>query len=141
MLRAARLAALPLMLLAAACAADAPPGPARPEDGAALAERAAVLGSFMRAALVCGLPVSATAQDRAAAIETAALDMHQRRGGTPARDAFLKALQPPRFDPRRAGRDRAAWCAERRPDVARVAAWLDSAEGKEFAERAEAAQR
>jgi hypothetical protein len=118
----------------------APPG--QEEDGAAFAERAAVIASFMRAAIACGQPpVSATAQDRAATIETAVLDLQQRTGGTAARDAFLHAVAPPAFDPRQRGRDRAAWCAERQPDVARVAAWLDGPDGAAFARRADPALR
>jgi len=137
-MHAPRLASL---LLLAACAMDGLAPAPSPEDGQVLVERAAVLGGFMRAALACDLPVSTAAQDRAAMIETAALRRQQRRGGTAARDAFLLAMQPPAFDPRQRGRDRGAWCARQRPDVERIAAWLDSAEGEEFARRAEAAWR
>jgi hypothetical protein len=135
-----RAAALAPLLLAACTAGPAPPPAASPpQPDAPLAERAAILGGFLRAALLCGQPVSTTAQDRAAAIEAAALNLRQRQGGTAARDAFLRALQPPAFDPRRQGRDRDAWCARQRPDIRRVAAWLDSEEGAAFA--AEAARR
>ncbi len=129
--------------LAAACAAPhpmaAPPG--RADAARLLSERAAVLGGFVRGAMACGMPVSATAQDRAAAIETAALDLHQREGGRAARDAVLQAMQPPAFDPRQRGRDRDAWCVRRREDARRVAAWLESEEGAAFAREAEAASR
>jgi hypothetical protein len=135
-------AVLLVAALMAGCATEGtgrPPGAAA--DAAALSERAAVLGSHMRAAVACGQPVSATAQDRAAMIETAVLDLHQRLGGAEARDGFLTGLAPPAFDPRQRGRDKAAWCAAHREDVQRVSAWLDGPEGAAFARQAEATLR
>jgi hypothetical protein len=134
-------AAALLLSLLAACAAEAPaPASQPPADGLqAVAGRAPLLGGLMRAALACGLSVSMPAQDRAAAIEAAALAYHQREGGPPARDAYLRSLQPPAFDPRLGGRDRGAWCARQGTDMARVLAWLEGAEGADYAARAEAA--
>lgn len=139
-MRAARLCAL-LPLLGACAMQPAPTGtlPARAEEP--VTERAAIIGGHMRAALACDIPVPAGAQDRAALIEATALDRLQRSGGAAARDAFLHAMQPPRFDPRRQGRDRRAWCARQRPDIRRVAAWLGSEEGAAFVRRAEEARR
>jgi hypothetical protein len=139
----APLAAAALLALSlAACAAEEAAG-ARASAGEGpppgLLPRATLLGVHTRAALACGVPLSPAAQDRAAAIEAAALRIHQRQGGAAARDAYLVTLAPPAFDARQAGRDRAAWCAARQPDVERVGAWLDSAEGATFAERAAAA--
>ena len=127
-----------VLMLLGACAAE--PGDRPDENGMrpAVMARATLLGVHVRAALACGVPLSAAAQDRAAAIESAALRMQERQGGRAARDAYLHALAPPAFDPRRHGRDRAAWCAERGADIQRVGAWLDSAEGAAFAQRAEA---
>ncbi len=111
--------------------------PGAPPGTEALSERAVVLGSHMRAAITCGQAVSATAQDRAAMIETAVLDLHQRLGGATSRDAYLVLLSPPPFDARQRGRDRLAWCAGHRPDIERVARWLEGPEGAAFATQAE----
>jgi hypothetical protein len=140
----AALAATALLLAAAtACGPDGTArSPGAPTGADALSERAAVLGSHMRAAIACGQPVSATAQDRAAAIEAAALDLRQRLGGAASRDAYLLALSPPGSDRgRQPARDRAAWCAARKPDIERVAQWLDGPEGAAFAAQAEAILR
>jgi len=123
-------------LAVAACTAEAPPAVPGPEPTTPLASRAAVIGQHMRAALACGIVLPRAAQDRAAAIETAALDQHHRQGGPAARDAFLAALAPPDFaGDAGAARQRAAWCARERPDVERVSRWLQSPEGTDFAAR------
>jgi hypothetical protein len=111
----------------------------RKRDSSAVAARAQLLGAHVRAALACGVPLSQPAQDRAAAIEAAALDYHQRQGGAEARDELLRSIAPPAFDPRQQGRDRATWCAARRADIQRVGRWLDSDEGAAFAAQAAAA--
>lgn len=133
-LRAASL--LAALAALGACAAEAALPAAEDASLPAIEARASLVGQHVRAALACGLPLSTPAQDRAAAIEAAALRIHQARGGAPARDAWLAGLAPPAFDPRRQGRDRAAWCAARRPDIERVGRWLDGPEGAAFAGRA-----
>lgn len=123
-------------LLLAACAPEAPPPPESPRAGRDLSDRARVIGQHMRAALACGVVVPATAQDRAATIESAALDWQQAHGGEAARDAWLQAIDPPSMTPRR----QQSWCAAQRPDVERVVRWLDGPEGAAFAVRAAAVQ-
>ena len=98
-----------------------------------------VPGSGLDQAGSAAVPMAS--QDRAAAIEAAALAHAQRQGRTPARDAYLRALAAPVFDPRRAGRDHAAWCTARRPDIDRVVHWLDSAPGAAFAAHAAGASQ
>ena len=66
------------------------------------------------------------------------LDMVQQAGGQAAAESYLRSLQPPGFDPRRRGRDRAAWCAGERPGLARTEAFLAGPEGAALVERAEA---
>jgi len=122
-------------LAAASCTAAAPPPLPDAEATSPLASRAAVIGQHVRAALACGIPVPRTAQDRAAAIEAATLEQHHRQGGPAARDAYLVALAPPAFEGDAAARQRAAWCARARPDIARITRWLDGAEGAAFVER------
>jgi hypothetical protein len=124
---------LPILLLLGACAAD-PAKPPAPLTLAEIGQRATPLGQQMRAAQSCGLDLPASAQDRAARIEATAIALQQMQGGVPARDAFLHSLEPPRQRPR----DRAAWCQEQMPAIARSTQWLDSAEGEAFAQRAEA---
>jgi hypothetical protein len=124
-----------LGLSLAACV-PAPPAAVPPEAMPGLAQRAPLLGTHMRAAMACHLPVSREAQDRAAAIEAAAIAHHHRQGGDAMRDAYLAQLMPPRFETGRQGRDRQGWCTARRADIVRVARWLDSAEGAAFAELA-----
>ena len=123
---------LPILLLLGACATE--PTPPAPLTLPELTTRATPLGQQMRAAQSCGIDLPASAQDRAARIEATAIALNQLQGGVPARDAFLKSLEPPRQRPR----DRAAWCKEQGPGIARSATWLDSTEGEAFAQRAEA---
>lgn len=129
---------LPLLLLLA-CTAD-PPAVAPAYDLAELASTAPEIGGLVRAAQLCGLALSQPAQERAARIEEAALEVQRHRGGTPARDALLQAMAPPRFEPRQRGRDRAAWCREKAPAVQRMDGMLNSTEGTALVQRAEAAQ-
>ena len=135
-----RLGFLSLLPLLVACAADPSPPAAPAVDQQELATRAPEIGGLVRAAQFCGVALSQPAQERAARIEEAALELHRHRGGTPARDAFLQGLAPPRFEPRQRGRDRAAWCAEKRPAVQQVDGLLNSAEGTALVQRAEAVQ-
>ncbi|TDH63963.1 hypothetical protein E2C06_03810 [Dankookia rubra] len=129
---------LPLLLLLA-CAGD--PQPAEPvPDLAELTSKAPEIGGLVRAAQLCGLVVSQPAQERAARIEEAALEVRRRDGGTQARDAFLRSLAPPHFDPKQRGRDRAAWCTEQGPAVRRMDGMLNSPEGTALVQRAEAAR-
>lgn len=124
-------------LLLVACAAEGPE--MRSPDGAlpAVAARATLVGSHMRAALACHLPVSTTAQDRAAIIEAAALRIQEHEGGAAGRDSYLASLAPPSVAAGREGRERSAWCAARRADIERVSRWLDSDDGAAFAARVE----
>lgn len=133
-------AILTLALGLLACTPSPPPVPGSGLDQAGSA-RAMLVGQHMRAALACSVAVPMASQDRAAAIEAAALAHAQRQGGTAARDAYLRALAAPVFDPRRAGRDHAAWCTARRPDIDRVVHWLDSAPGAAFAAHAAGASQ
>lgn len=130
---------LPLLLLLA-CAADPPPPAAPAHDLAELAGKAPEIGGLVRAAQLCGLALSRPAQERAARIEEAALEVQRHRGGTPARDALLHDMAPPRFEPRLRGRDRAAWCREKAPAVQRLDTMLNSPDGTGLVQRAEAAQ-
>ncbi len=129
-----------LLPLLVACAADPAPPATSAVDLQELATRAPEIGALVRAAQFCNVALSQPAQERAARIEEAALEVHKHRGGTPARDAFLQGLAPPRFEGRQHGRDRAAWCAEKRPAVQRMDGMLNSAEGTALVQRAEAAQ-
>jgi hypothetical protein len=130
---------LPLLLLLACTAA--PPSPVAPAlDQEDLAGRAREIGGLVRAAEPCGVALSQPARERAARIEEAALEVQRHRGGTQARDAFLRGMAPPSFEPRQRGRDRAAWCAERRPAVQRMDAMLNGPEGTHLVQQAEAAQ-
>ncbi len=99
---------------------------------------APVVGELVRAASVCGVPVSITAQDRAARIEAAALQIAARDGGMTARDTYLRSVQPPTFDPRRRGQDRAQYCGQKRLDVERMDGFLNGADGASLTQRAEA---
>lgn len=119
-------------ILLATCAPEAPPPADIPEAGRAISDRARVIAQHMRAALACGLSVPATAQDRAATIESAALTWQQRHGGEAARDAWLQAIDPPAMTPRR----QSGWCVAQRSDIERVVRWLDGAEAAAFAARA-----
>ena len=49
-------------------------------------------------------------------------------------------MAPPHFEPKQHGRDRAAWCTEKRPAVQRMDGMLNSTEGTALVQRAEAAQ-
>ena len=97
-------------------------------------------GGLVRAAQLCGLALSRPAQERGARIEEAALEVQRHRGGTPARDAFLRSMAPPHFEPKQREHDRAAWCAEKRPAMQRMDGMLNSTEGTELVQRAEAAE-
>ena len=99
---------------------------------------APVVGELVRAATVCGLPVSITGQDRAARIEAAALDLVVREGGVAARDNYLRGVQPPSFDARQRGRDRTAYCSQKRLDVERMDGFLNGPDGAALTQRAEA---
>ena len=123
---------LATLLLLGACAAE--PRPPAPLTLAQVTERATPLGQQMRAAQAGAIDLPASAQDRAARIEATAIALNQLQGGVAARDAFLRGLEPQRQRPR----DRAAWCREQTPAIARSAQWLGSAEGEAFAQRAEA---
>ncbi|MBV1798626.1 hypothetical protein [Siccirubricoccus sp. G192] len=126
------------MTLLAGCV-DAVP-PAQPPDAQEVLERARSIGEMVRAASICNAMLSMPAQDRAARIEAAAIELHNRRGGVAARDAFLHALRPPAFDPAQHGRDRAAWCNARRAEIARMDTVLAGPEGAALVQRAEMAQ-
>lgn len=131
---------LPLLTLLVACASE-PPAPVAPAyDLQELATKAPTIGATVRAAQLCVLPLSQPAQDRAARIEAAAIALHQQRGGTVARDAFLQGMAPPTFEGRQRLRDRHAWCAAQRPGVQQMDAMLNSAEGTALVQRAEAAE-
>lgn len=129
-----------LMLLLLACTA-APQPPVMPAlDPDALTTQAHGIGGLVRAAQLCGQVLSQPAQERAARIERAALEVQRHRGGTPARDAFLRSMAPPHFEPKQRGHDRAAWCAEKRPAMLRMDGMLNSSEGTELVQQAEAAE-
>ena len=128
------------MLLLFACTADQPPSAASAHDLAELTSKAPEIGGLVRAAQLCGLALSRPAQERAARIEEAALEVQRHRGGTQARDAFLHGMAPPHFDPKQRGRDRAAWCTDKGPAVQRMDGMLNSTEGTALVQRAEATQ-
>lgn len=134
---------LPLLLpcLLAACADGVPVAAAPPQDPDGIIQQGATIGMLTRAAPVCGIALPVQVQDRAARIEAAVLRIREQQGGLTARDAFLHALQPPEFDPRRRGRDRAAWCDARRAEIARMDAMLSGPEGAALVQQAEAAAR
>lgn len=136
-----RMPSLLLVCLLAACVegATVATAPVQHQDG--IVERATMIGMLTRAASVCGIVLPTQAQDRAARIEAAALRIREVQGGLAARDAFLHALQPPEFDPRQRGRDRTAWCAARRAEIARMDMMLSGPEGAALAQQAEAAQQ
>ncbi|MBK1658185.1 hypothetical protein [Paracraurococcus ruber] len=129
-----------LLPLLAACAAEPPMAAAPAADAQALAARATGIGGLVRAAQLCGIPLSQQAQDRAARIEAAAIALHQHRGGMPARDGFLREMAPPGFEGRRRTQDRAAWCAGRRGAVESLDAMLNGPEGTALMQQAEAAE-
>ena len=106
-------------------------------DTQELAVSAPVFGEIIRAAGVCGVPMSLTAQDRGARIEAAALLGFQRQGGDAMRNQYLASVQPPNASPR----DRSGYCAGKRVDIERADTFLNSAEGEALARRADAATR
>ncbi len=116
-------------------------GGAQGYDLQELVTSAPVFGELVRAASVCGVPVSLSAQDRAARIEGAALIAIRAQGGESAWNQYLQSVQPPAVDPRRRGQDRAAWCGTKRLDVERADSFLAGAEGQRLAERADNARR
>ncbi|MFC7474769.1 hypothetical protein ACFQS7_10415 [Dankookia sp. GCM10030260] len=128
-----------LLLLLLACTAD-PPSVAPAYDLDELTTKAPEIGGLVRAAQLCGLALSQPAQERAARIEEAALEVQRHRGGTQARDALLHDMAPPQLDPAQRVHDRAGWCMERRPAVQQMDGMLNSAEGTALVQRAEAAQ-
>ncbi|WP_431269431.1 hypothetical protein [Dankookia sp. P2] len=130
---------LPLLLLLG-CATDPVPPTAPAQDLAELSGKAPEIGGLVRAAQLCGLALSRPAQERAARIEEAALEVERHRGGIQARDAFLQGMAPPHFEPRQRGRDRAAWCREKGPAVQDMDTMLNSPEGTALVQRSEAAQ-
>jgi hypothetical protein len=99
---------------------------------------APIVAELVRAATVCGVPVSLTAQDRAARLEAVAIELHQREGGLAARDNYLRSVQPPSFDPRQRGRDRSAYCGSKRIEIERMDGFLNNADGAALTQRAEA---
>jgi hypothetical protein len=105
-----------------------------------IATSAPVFGELIRAASVCSVPVSLTAQDRAARIEAAALLAFERQGGPQMRDQYLRSVQPPGFDPSRRGQDRSQWCGSKRLDIERADGFLSGAEGQAMAGRADNAR-
>jgi hypothetical protein len=141
-MRHTALPALLLTLSLAACGSGGgtAPQPARSTqlDVDQVKASAPVVGELVRAASVCGVPVSITAQDRAARIEAAALDIAVREGGMTARDSYLRSVQPPTFDPRRRGQDRAQYCNPKRLDVERMDGFLSGPDGAALTQRAEA---
>jgi len=98
---------------------------------------APVFGEIIRAAAVCGVPMSLTAQDRGARIEGAALLAFQRQGGEAMRNQYLASVQPPNVTPR----DRSGYCGGKRVDIERADTFLNSAEGEALARRSDAATR
>jgi hypothetical protein len=109
-------------------------------DLAELTVSAPVFGEIIRAAAACSVPVSLTAQDRAARIEGAALLAFARQGGEAARNQYLASVQPPNFNPAQRGRDRSAWCGGKRVDIERADTFLNSDEGTQLAQRADNAR-
>ena len=109
-------------------------------DLSELTVSAPVFGEIIRAAAVCGVPVSLTAQDRAARIENAALLAFARQGGEEARNQYLASVQPPSFNPSQRGRDRSAFCGQKRVDIERADTFLNSEGGTAMTQRAEAAR-
>jgi hypothetical protein len=107
-------------------------------DAQELMAKAPEIGALVRAAQFCAIPLSQPAQDRAARIEAAAIELHRQRGGTTARDAYLRGMAPPAFEGRQRGSDRTAWCTTKRQAVTGLDAMLNSAEGTALVERAEA---
>ena len=128
------------MLLLGACTAASPSPAVSVHDPGDLDSKAREIGGLVRAAQPCSLVLSQPARERAARIEEAALEIERHRGGTQARDAFLRGMAPPAFEPKRRGRDRAAWCAEQGPALLRMDAMLNGPEGTALVQRAEAAQ-
>ena len=106
-------------------------------DTQELAVSAPVFGEIIRAAAVCGVPMSLTAQDRGARIEGAALLAFQRQGGDAMRNQYLASVQPPNISPR----DRSGYCAGKRVDIERADTFLTGAEGEALARRADTATR
>lgn len=139
-----RLSPLPLLALLAlaACGSRGPEPAATPRatalDRDELKASAPLVGELLRAAQVCGVPVSLTGQDRAARIERAALDLALREGGQPAYDTYLRSVQPPAFEARLRGRDRAQYCGGKRIDIERVDGFLNGQDGEALTRRAEA---
>jgi hypothetical protein len=136
MMRATHLAVSLLMppLLGAGCAGTESVVPLAHDSAQSIVARAPALGQQLRAAMLCGVPVSPAAQDRAATIEAVAIAQHHQQGGTALRDAFLASLAPPTFAGRKS--DRFAWCASQRPEIERSARWLESDEGATWERRA-----
>ncbi|MBY0336058.1 MAG: hypothetical protein K2X11_05550 [Acetobacteraceae bacterium] len=133
--------ALALLLLLPALAGCARLGSrAGSYDLQELATSAPIFGELIRAAATCGVPVSLTAQDRAARIEQAALLAYEQQGGAAMRDQYLRSVQPPAFDPARRGQDRAQWCGTKRLDIERADGFLSGAEGQAMAGRADNAR-
>lgn len=130
-------AALPLL---AACAGFGLPAAPEP-DAEAFTARASGIGMLVRAAHLCSVPLSQTAQDRAARIEVAAIAWKQSQGGTTARDAFLRGMAPPRFDNRTRKTEREEWCDARRGTVRELDGRLTGPEGDTLIGQAEAVQR
>ena len=131
-------------------AADAPaarlhrgPDPAGGADAmtsAELTSKAPEIGGLVRAAQLCGLVLSQPAQERAARIEEAALEVQRHRGGTQARDAFLRGMAPPHFDRGSAAATAPPGARKKAPAVQRMDGMLNSTEGTALVQRAEAAQ-
>ncbi|WP_090565377.1 hypothetical protein [Belnapia rosea] len=131
-----RRALLPLLLLLG-CASERQVVPI-PFDSPAAEVSVPALGGLVRAGQACGVPLSAATLDRAARIETAAIEQKERIGGTAARDAFLHSMAPPDFG--RGGEERDRWCAARRPEVERMNAILSGPAGAAMLQRAEIAR-
>jgi hypothetical protein len=110
-------------------------------DAQELSTSAPVFGELIRAAAVCGVPMSLTAQDRGARIEGAALLGFQRQGGDAMRNQYLASVQPPAFNPAQRGRDRSGYCGPKRVDIERADTFLNGTEGEALARRADAATR
>ncbi len=99
-----------------------------------------IFGEIIRAASTCGVPVSLTAQDRAARIEGAALLAFSRQGGDAVRNQYLASVQPPTFNPAQRGRDRSTWCSGKRIDIERADTFLTGEDGGALAQRADNAR-
>jgi hypothetical protein len=132
-----RHAALGALLLLVGCAETGPRATTTATARETLLARASTIGALVRAAPLCGRPLTILAQDRAARLETAAIALHQRQGGLAARDEFLREMEPPAFDPGRRGRDRATWCSAREAEIAQLDTTLSGAEGQALVQRAE----